>query len=458
MTRTRPPAADRCGDAGHEVVDLALGGHHRHLRVDQPGRPDDLLHHLLGVLELERARGGRDEDALRHPLDELVEAQRAVVPGGGQAEPVLDEDVLAGAVPGVLPVQLGHGDVGLVDHAEVVLREEVEQRERRLARGPAVEVAAVVLDPGADAGLGQHLEVVLGADAQALGFEELALLLELLQPLPQLDLDGADGALDDLVAGHVVGGGVDGHVLHLLAHLPGQHVEGDDALDGVAEHLHPQRGLLVGGVDLDRVAPGAEGAPDEVDVVAGVLEVDELAQYLALVDLIPHGQAQDAVPVLGGRAEAVDARHRRHHDHVTPHEQRRRRGVAQPVDLVVDGRVLLDVGVGRRQVRLRLVVVVIGDEELDPVPREEVPQLGRELGGERLVRLDDQGGTLDPLDHPGDRGGLARAGDPLQGLVAVAPVHAVGQADDGLRLVARGLERGDDLELGHCPFEATRGV
>ena len=384
-------------------------------------------------------------------VDELVEAQRPVVLGRGQAEAVLDQHVLARAVAGVLAVQLRHGHVALVDDAEVVLREEVEQRERRLPRGPAVEVPAVVLDPRADARLGQHLEVVLGADPEALRLEQLALLLELLEALAQLHLDGADGALDDLVAGDVVRGGVDGHVLHFVAHLAGQHVEGHDPLDGVAEQLDPQRGLLVGRVDLDRVAPGPERAPDQVDVVAGVLQVDQASQDVTLVDLVPHPYSQNAVGVLGRRAQAVDARDGRHHDDVAAHEERRGGGVAQPVDLVVDGRVLLDVGVRRGQVGLGLVVVVVGDEELDPVLREQLPQLRRQLGGQRLVRLDDEGRPLDPLDHPGDGGRLARAGDPLQRLVGVSPGDPLGQAVDGLRLVARRPEWGDDLELGHGP-------
>src|ERR1039458_9207390 len=59
-----------------------------------------------------------------------------------------------------------------------------------------------------------------------------------------------------------------------------------------------------------------------------------------------------------GRAEPVDARHRRDHDGVTSREQRGGRCVAQPVDLVVDRRVLLDVGVRPGDVRLGLVVVV----------------------------------------------------------------------------------------------------
>ncbi len=230
-----------------------------------------------------------------------------------------------------------------------------------------------------------------------------------------------DGALDDVVAGDVVRGGVDGHVLHLVAHLAGHDVEGHDAVDGVAEHLDAERLLLVGRVDLHRVAPRPEGAAHEVHVVAGVLQVDESAQHGALVHLFADLHAEDAVAVLVGRAQAVDAGHRGDHDHVAPHEEGRGRGVTQTVDLVVDGRVLLNVGVRRRQVRLGLVVVVVRDEELDPVLGEELPQLGGELGGQRLVGLDDEGRPLDLLDHPGDGRRLARAGDALQRLVAGRP-------------------------------------
>jgi hypothetical protein len=41
--------------------------------------------------------------------------------------------------------------------------------------------------------------------------------------------------------------------------------------------------------------------------------------------------------------------------------------VAHAVDLLVNRAVLLDVGVGPRHVGLGLVVVVVGDEELDRV-------------------------------------------------------------------------------------------
>ena len=52
---------------------------------------------------------------------------------------MVDEDLLATAVALVLPVELGHGHVRLVDHHEVVVGEEVEQRVRRLTgRRPSI--------------------------------------------------------------------------------------------------------------------------------------------------------------------------------------------------------------------------------------------------------------------------------------------------------------------------------
>ncbi len=150
--------------------------------------------------------------------------------------------------------------------------------------------------------------------------------------------------------------------------------------------------------------------------------------------------------VLLGVAHAVDARHRRHHDDVTPGEQRRRGRVAQPVDLVVDRGVLLDVGVARRDVRLGLVVVVVADEVLDPVVGEELAHLLGELRGERLVRRQDQRWPLRLLDGPGDGGRLARAGDPEQGLEALAGIDPRRQRLDRLRLVARRGEVGHDAE------------
>ena len=83
-------------------------------------------------------------------------------------------------------------------------------------------------------------------------------------------------------------------------------------------------------------------------------------------------------------------RHRGDDDHVSPLVERLRGEVAEAVDLLVGAGVLLDVGVAPRDVRFRLVVVVVGHEVLDRVMREELPKLPAELGGQGLVVRDHQ--------------------------------------------------------------------
>ena len=113
-------------------------------------------------------------------------------------------------------------------------------------------------------------------------------------------------------------------------------------------------------------------------------------------------------------------------------------------------RVLLDVRVAPRQVRLRLVVVEVADEVLDGVVREEFAELGVELGGERLVVGEDERRALDPLDRPGERRRLAGARRAEQGLVTDASLEAVDELVDRLRLVTGRLERGDKTEVRHA--------
>ena len=94
------------------------------------------------------------------------------------------------------------------------------------------------------------------------------------------------------------------------------------------------------------------------------------------------------------------------------------------------------IGVGPRDVRLGLVVVVVGDEVLDRVLGEELLELGAELGRQRLVVGHDQRRPLDLLDHVGHREGLAGAGDAEQRLMPLPGLDALDQLRD-----RRGLHR-----------------
>ena len=246
---------------------------------------------------------------------------------------------------------------------------------------------------------------------------------------------------------HIMRIGENLDAVELVGLLAGQRIELDDALDLVAEQLNPPGAVFqMRREQLDGVAAHPEGAAGEVHIGALILQGDEIGEELALLHARAALQLEGHRGIGLDRADTVDARHRGDDDHVVALQQSAGGGVAHPVDLLVDRGFLLDIGVGARDVGLRLVVVVIGDEILDRVVREEALELAIELRGERLVRGQDQRGALGRLDHLRHGESLARAGDAEQHLIALMLVDAGDQFLDGGRLIALRIELRSQVE------------
>jgi hypothetical protein len=244
----------------------------------------------------------------------------------------------------------------------------------------------------------------------------------------------------------------DGITIEAVLRLAANGIDLANGLDGVAEELDADGGVgLVGREDLDDVATHAERTAVKIDVVSLVLDVDQHAEQVVATKLLADLEVDEQTGVTLGGADAVDAAHARDDDHVAAREQRTRRRVAHAIDLVVDDRVLVDVRVARRDVGLGLVVVVVADEVLDRVLREQLLHLAVELRGERLVRRHDERRLAVLRDHVADGERLAGARDAEEHLVLLALFEAAHELRDGLRLIALRLELRDQLEerLGH---------
>ncbi len=339
--------------------------------------------------------------------------------------------------------------MGLVDEGDELLGKVVDEDARPRARLPARERGGVVLDAGAVAHLLEHLEVVLGAALEPLGLDELIGGHQAPVALVELGAYPRDRVLDLVLGHHEVLGRVDDRLVELGPGRARDGVELAYPRHLVVVELDPVGLLEVGRVDLEDVAADPEAPALEDGIVALVLQGDELALHLLQVDLGAFIDVEAHFLVEVGRAQAVDAGDSRHDDDVAPFHERGGGREAHAVDLLVDVRVLLDIQVLRRDVCLWLVVVVIGDEVLDRVVREEGLELAVELGREGLVVRDDEGGTLYGLDDLGHRVGLARAGDALEGLPFEAFLDAASEQLDSLGLVSGGLVRGVYSERSH---------
>ena len=118
-----------------------------------------------------------------------------------------------------------------------------------------------------------------------------------------------------------------------------------------------------------------------------------------------------------------------------------RSGQTEALEVLIDGGILLDVGIGLGDVGLGLIVVVVGDEVLDGVVGEEGLELGVELRGEGLVVRNDQRGAAVTGDDVGHRKGFAAAGHPPQNLARGAALKATHQRLNRLGLVAHRRKR-----------------
>ena len=336
--------------------------------------------------------------------------------------------------------------MGLVHQHEEFAREEVEQRARPRALGTRRDVAGVVLDARAEAELLELLQVELAAHLDPLGLQQLPLHLELRDAQAQLLADGEDGVVDLLLRRGELLAREDVHRGEVLQGVAGERIEPGEAFQLLAEELDAQGVLGVGRVELDDVPAHAELAPGEVEVVAGILEVHEAGQELFPADGLSDAERDHHALVVATVPDAVDAGHRGHHDDVPAREQGIHGGEPEALDLLVHAAVLLDEGVGARDVGLGLVEVEVADEVLDRVVGEEGLELGVELGGEGLVMGDDQRGLAGVLDDIRDGEGLARAGDAAQRLGLGPGQDAGGQFFNRLRLVAGRRVIGHKLE------------
>ena len=228
--------------------------------------------------------------------------------------------------------------------------------------------------------------------------------------------------------------------------FPGERIEAHELVDLVAEQPDAQGRLFVRRIHLDDVAADAEGAAAELVIVAFVLDLDELAQDQLAVHALPAFERQHHAVVGLGRPQAVDARHAGDDDDVAPFEERPRGREPHAVDLVVDRRFFLDVRVAGRHVGFRLVVVVVADEVLDGVLREEPAKFLEELRRQRLVVRHHQRRPVHGGDDARHGEGLAGPGDAEQHLVLVAPLQPFDQLGHGAHLVTAELEIGDERE------------
>ncbi len=107
-----------------------------------------------------------------------------------------------------------------------------------------------------------------------------------------------------------------------------------------------------------------------------------------------------------------------------------------------------------RDVRLRLIIVVIRDKILDRVFREKLLELAAQLRRKGLIVRQNKCRPVDAGDDVCHREGLAGAGDAEQHLFVYSVLNACHKAVYRFRLVPRRLIRRYKLEFIHSCLQS----
>ena len=440
----------RLPDFADQVVDLAFHRTDIDLGIQQACGTDDLFRPQQLMVFLIRARCRGDKEQLIDMLLKFLKTEGAVIQGGGQAETIIHQGLFPGPVSVVHGADLGDGHVRLVDNDQEIPVKEIHQGQGRFAGLHKVQMAGIVLNAGAEACLPHHFDIKVGPFGDSLGLQQLILALEIEDPLLQFLFDVVAGPVDLFLGDHIVGGRIDHDVLQGRVQAAGQLVHLADPVDLVPEPFQTDQIIAaLSRIELQGISADPEIAAVQGHVVAGVLDGDQVPD-----DLIPvpgHAGPQGnghALEFLGA-AQAVDAGDAGHDDHIPALGQGSGGGQAQLVDLIIDGRVLGDIGIAGGHIGLRLIVIIIGNKIFHGVLRKELLHLPVELAGQGLVMGDDQGRLVQGRDDIGHREGLARPRDAQKGLELVAFPESPDQVFDGGRLVSRGLIFGMQYKMIH---------
>ena len=239
-------------------------------------------------------------------------------------------------------------------------------------------------------------------------------------------------------------------MLQYCQHLAGQGIESRDAVNLITEEFHTD--CLVAGLrreDFQDIAAYAERSPLKLHLRAVILVPDQFMDHLVPVLLHSRPERHHHAFIVNGAAQTVDAGNGGDNDHILSFRKRHSRRQAELIDLVIDVRVFFNIGIRRRNIRLRLIIIVIRDEILHRVLREVFLHLTVQLASQGFIVRNDQGRLFQCRDDVRHRKGLAGAGHPQQGLELIPLKEALRQCLNRFRLVAHGLIWRMKLEFCH---------
>ena len=123
--------------------------------------------------------------------------------------------------------------------------------------------------------------------------------------------------------------------------------------------------------------------------------------------------------------------------------------MSEPINLIINLRIFLNVGIATGDVGLRLIIIKITDEIMYLVVRKKLLKLRKQLCRQSLVVRQHQRRHIPPSNNIRHSKRLARPRHAQQRLLALTLLQTIHQLSNRRRLVAGRLVFGDEIKGAH---------
>jgi len=266
--------------------------------------------------------------------------------------------------------------VAFVNDHEIVIGKVIQEAERSGTGEPSVKEAGVVFDAAAISEFFDHFEIEGRAFVDTAGFEEFSFAFEIFFLAVEFVFDFANNMVDAFPGCDVEVSGKDSGYLHAFDAFATFYFDLFDFLDFIAEESDAVAEVHIRKVDINGIAPDAEGSAAEVGFGAGVETFHEPEQETVPGNGLTFTDPDDPGFVVFRVAHTIDTGDRGNDNHVS---SSREQGGGSPqtkfIHFFVDGEVFFDISIGNGDISFRLVVIVIGDEVFYCIIGEKLTKL-----------------------------------------------------------------------------------
>ena len=161
-------------------------------------------------------------------------------------------------------------------------------------------------------------------------------------------------------------------MISLCQNFTSQHIKFYNAFNFIVKHLDAHSLFTISGWNnFDNITAYPESTTLKIYIITVILYFYQFMQYLLTVNNLTKAQRQYHIIIFLRRTQTVDTGYTGHNNYIPAFKQSTSGRVAQLINLVVNRSILFNISIGLRNIRFRLIIVIIRNKIFYSIFRKE---------------------------------------------------------------------------------------